>query len=50
MDMIITVGFPQVDAAKAAGISNTGKVGTFGGTTIPPVTIFMVGLEKGIQP
>ena len=33
----------------AAGMSTTGKVGTFGGMQIPPVTIFMVGLEKGVQ-
>jgi basic membrane protein A len=33
----------------AAGMSTSGKVGTFGGIKIPPVTIFMVGLEKGIQ-
>lgn len=90
-ELIITVGFPQADATKAAaeanpdrkfaivdysydpvlpnvlgmifksdeaaflagylaaGMSTTGKVGTFGGMQIPPVTIFMVGLEKGIQ-
>jgi basic membrane protein A len=28
----------------AAGMSETGKVGTFGGINIPPVTIFMDGL------
>jgi basic membrane protein A len=33
----------------AAGMSRTGKVGTFGGMTIPPVTIFMVGFEKGVH-
>jgi basic membrane protein A len=32
----------------AAGMSKTGKVGTFGGIPIPPVTIFMVGFEKGV--
>jgi basic membrane protein A len=32
----------------AAGMSNTGKVGTFGGMMIPPVTIFMVGFENGV--
>jgi basic membrane protein A len=32
----------------AAGMSKTGKVGTFGGIKIPPVTIFMVGFEKGV--
>lgn len=33
----------------AAGMSKTGKVGTFGGIAIPPVTIFMVGFEKGVM-
>ncbi len=33
----------------AAGMTKTGKVGTFGGIKIPPVTIFMVGFEKGVQ-
>ncbi len=33
----------------AAGMSKTGKVGTFGGIPIPPVTIFMVGFERGVQ-
>lgn len=89
--LIITVGFPQADATKAAaeahpdrkfaivdasydpalpnvmglifesdeaaflagylaaGMSKTGKVGTFGGMQIPSVTIFMVGFEKGVQ-
>jgi basic membrane protein A len=32
----------------AAGMSKTGKVGTFGGIPIPPVTIFMVGFEQGV--
>jgi basic membrane protein A len=90
-ELIITVGYPQADATRAAaeanpdrkfaivdysydpvlpnvlgmifksdeaaflagylaaGMSTTGKVGTFGGMQIPPVTIFMVGLEKGVQ-
>lgn len=90
-ELIITVGFPQADATRAAaetnpdrkfaivdylydpvlpnvqsmffksdeaaflagylaaGMSTTGKVGTFGGLQIPSVTIFMVGLEKGLQ-
>lgn len=33
----------------AAGMSKTGKVGTFGGMEIPPVTIFMVGFENGVK-
>jgi basic membrane protein A len=33
----------------AAGMSETGKVGTFGGIKIPPVTIFMVGFEAGVK-
>jgi basic membrane protein A len=33
----------------SAGMSETGKVGTFGGIKIPPVTIFMVGFEAGVE-
>ena len=33
----------------AAGMSKTGKVGTFGGIPIPPVTIFMDGFYYGVQ-
>jgi basic membrane protein A and related proteins len=33
----------------AAGVSKTGKVGTFGGMQIPTVTIFMDGFYKGVQ-
>jgi peptide/nickel transport system substrate-binding protein len=33
----------------AAGMSQTGKVGTFGGIEIPPVTIFMVAYENGVK-
>ncbi|WP_324716294.1 BMP family ABC transporter substrate-binding protein [Carboxydochorda subterranea] len=32
----------------AAGMTKTGKVGTFGGIAIPPVTIFMRGFEAGV--
>jgi len=32
----------------AAGMSETGTVGTFGGINIPPVTIFMDGFAKGV--
>ena len=31
----------------AAGMSKTGKIGTFGGVNIPPVTIFMDGFYRG---
>lgn len=33
----------------AAGVSKTGKVGTFGGINIPTVTIFMDGFHRGVQ-
>jgi basic membrane protein A len=33
----------------AAGMSKSGKVGTFGGINIPPVTIFMDGYYNGVQ-
>jgi peptide/nickel transport system substrate-binding protein len=33
----------------AAGMSKTGKVGTFGGIEIPTVTIFMTGLKAGVD-
>jgi basic membrane protein A len=33
----------------AAGMTKTGKVGTFGGVNIPPVTIFMDGFYNGVQ-
>jgi basic membrane protein A len=33
----------------AAAVSETGKVGTFGGIPIPPVTIFMVGFQSGVE-
>ena len=33
----------------AAGMSKTGKVGTFGGVNIPPVTVFMDGFYYGVQ-
>ena len=32
----------------AAGMSKTGKVGTFGGLQIPPVTVFMDGFALGV--
>ena len=33
----------------AAGMTKTGKVGTFGGIEIPPVTIFMTGMKAGVD-
>jgi basic membrane protein A len=33
----------------AAGMTQTGKVATFGGTKVPTVTIFMDGLAQGIK-
>jgi glucose/mannose transport system substrate-binding protein len=33
----------------AAGVSKTGKVGTFGGIQIPTVTVFMDGFALGVQ-
>jgi basic membrane protein A len=33
----------------AAGMTQTGRVGTFGGIDIPPVTIFMVGFQSGVE-
>jgi basic membrane protein A and related proteins len=33
----------------AAAATKTGKVATFGGINIPPVTIFMVGFEYGVE-
>jgi basic membrane protein A len=33
----------------AAGMSKTGKVATFGGLNIPPVTIYMDGFWEGVQ-
>jgi basic membrane protein A len=33
----------------AAGMTKTGKVGTYGGINSPPVTIFMKGFEAGVN-
>ena len=33
----------------AAGMSKSGKVGTFGGINIPPVADFMVGFQEGVD-
>jgi peptide/nickel transport system substrate-binding protein len=51
---LLTLSFATDEAAflagyLAAGMTETGKVGTFGGIEIPPVTIFMVGYENGVK-
>ena len=48
------LGFQTDEAAflagyLSAGMSKTGKVGTFGGIKIPTVTIFMKGFEAGVK-
>ncbi len=54
LDNLLGLTFATDEAAflagyLAAGMSETGKVGTFGGIEIPPVTIFMVGFENGVK-
>ena len=54
LDNVLGLTFATDEAAflagyLAAGMTKTGKVGTFGGIKIPPVTIFMVGLEAGVK-
>jgi basic membrane protein A len=49
-----TLNFATDEAAflagyLAAGVTETGVVGTFGGINIPPVTIFMNGFVKGVN-
>ncbi|WP_089009423.1 BMP family lipoprotein [Micromonospora viridifaciens] len=53
VDNIYPMQFDTTQAAfqagyLAAGMSKTGKVGTYGGMTIPPVTIFMDGFADGV--
>jgi basic membrane protein A len=48
------LGFQTDEAAflagyLAAGMTKTGKVGTFGGIKLPTVTIFMKGMEAGVK-
>ena len=43
-----TAGAAFLGGYAAASYSKTGKVGTFGGGNIPPVTIFMDGFAKGV--
>ncbi len=54
LDNVLGLTFATDEAAflagyLAAGMSQTGKVGTFGGIEIPPVTIFMVGFQSGVE-
>jgi len=54
LDNVLGLTFATDEAAflagyLAAGMSETGIVGTFGGIKIPTVTIFMRGLEAGIK-
>ena len=51
---LLGLGFATDQAAflagyLVAGMTKTGKVGTFGGIEIPPVTIFMVGFQNGVE-
>jgi basic membrane protein A len=53
VDNIYPMQFDTAQAAfqagyLAAGMSKTGKVGTYGGMPIPPVTIFMDGFADGV--
>jgi basic membrane protein A len=52
-DNVIGTVFATDEAAflagyLAAGMSETGKVGVFGGMKIPPVTQYLVGFEQGV--
>jgi basic membrane protein A and related proteins len=51
---VLSVTFQTDQAAflagyLAAGMSGTGRVGTFGGVQIPPVTLFMDGFAHGVE-
>ncbi|MBM0258587.1 BMP family protein [Micromonospora sp. 4G55] len=53
VDNVYPMQFDTAQAAfqagyLAAGMSKTGKVGTYGGLPIPPVTIFMDGFVDGV--
>ncbi|WP_091602410.1 BMP family lipoprotein [Micromonospora mirobrigensis] len=53
IDNVYPMQFDTAQAAfqagyLAAGMSKTGKVGTYGGLPIPPVTIFMDGFADGV--
>lgn len=54
IDNILGLVFATEEAAflagyVAAGTTQTGRVGTFGGIQIPPVTVFMDGFAMGVQ-
>ncbi len=54
IDNVLALVFDTDEAAflagyLAAGMSETGKVGTFGGINIPSVTIFMDGYLEGVE-
>jgi basic membrane protein A len=54
LDNVLGLTFATDEAAflagyLAAGMTKTGKVGTFGGIKIPTVTIFMMGFEAGVK-
>jgi len=53
MNNVLGLSFATDEAAflagyLAAGMTKTGKVGTFGGMELPTVTIFMQGFAKGV--
>ena len=54
MDNVLGLTFASDQAGflagyAAAGSTKTGKVGTFGGINIPPVTVFMKGFQAGVE-
>lgn len=54
IDNVLGLTFATDEAAflagyAAAGMTETGTVGTFGGINIPTVSIFMVGFESGVN-
>ena len=54
IDNVLGLTFATDEAAfmagyLAAGMTQSGKVGVFGGIEIPPVTIFMVGFQSGVE-
>ena len=54
LDNVLGLTFQTDEAAflagyAAAAMTKTGKVATFGGLEIPPVTIFMTGFKAGVE-
>jgi len=54
MDNVLGLAFSTDQAGFLAGYAaaastKTGKVGTFGGINIPPVTVFMKGFQAGVE-